>query len=346
MNNNRLNIDDFLRKSADGGVIIDVRTPAEYELGHIEGAHNIPLFSNEERIVVGTIYKRVGKDKAVEKGLEFVGGKMVNMVRRAKEIAAGRTIYLYCWRGGMRSGSVAWLFMTAGIRCYVLDGGYKKYRGEFVNIVSRFKDKLIVIGGPTGAGKTEILSKMASLGEQVIDLEGLACHRGSAFGGIGMQNQPNNETFTNKLSDILRHFDHNKRIWCEGESVSIGKVFLPDIFYNLMQESPYVYVDMPSNIRLNRIEKEYGCFDIQPIIDSFVKITKRMGGQNIKAALEFLNAGDIRSAAALALDYYDRGYNKSIFSRNADTIIKVSLDRDDPMENATKIIGAINNITK
>lgn len=318
---------------AKTGVIIDVRSPSEFKAGHIEGAYNIPLFSDSERAVVGTIYKQVGKEEAVEKGLEFVSVKMVAMVKAAKELSVGRKVFVYCWRGGMRSNSVAWLFTTTGMRCSVLKGGYKGYRSQFDGLVEQFNGKLLVLGGPTGGGKSAILHQLSKLGEQVIDLEGLANHKGSVFGFVG--EQPTTETFINKIHYELSKFDPTKRIWCEGESKAIGSVYIPEAFYLLMRQSKYIYMDIPKEARLDRIMREYGDMPIDELKICFAKITQRMGGQNVKAANEAMDKGEIRNAAALALDYYDKGYKKSVYSSRDESMIDtVEFEKDDILNNS------------
>ena len=195
-------------------VVIDVRTPAEFEQGHIEGAINIPLFTNEERVVVGTLYKKVGKDAAIDKGLEFVGLRMASMVKQARKLYNGKPLLLYCWRGGMRSNSVAWLFTNAGLESHTVVGGYKSYRREFGLCLQ--KDwKFIVVGGSTGSGKTDVLKALESTGNQVVDLEGLAHHKGSSFGAIGERPQPSTEHFENKIFETMLRFDINKPVWIE-----------------------------------------------------------------------------------------------------------------------------------
>lgn len=332
----KLGVEEFLKDSKKG-VVIDVRSPSEFEVGHIEGAYNIPLFSDSQRAVVGTIYKQAGKQEAVDKGLEFVSTKMVDIVKQARELSGGRRIFVYCWRGGMRSNSMAWLFSTAGMKTSLLEGGYKAYRSQLDLSVERFKGQLIVLGGPTGGGKTAVLHQLKRLGEQVIDLEGLANHRGSVFGNVGKQ--PTTETFINKLHYELSLLDTNKRIWCEGESKAIGSVFIPESFFDLMHKSRYLYMDVPVEDRLDRVMDDYSEISIDILKECFTKITKRMGGQNVKAALEAIESGDVRFAASLALDYYDKGYKNSIYSSRDESTIKiVECESGDPLKNALKLI--------
>ena len=176
-------------------VVLDVRSPSEFAQGHVPGAINLPLFDDAQRADIGTIYKNSGKDAAVLRGLRHAGLKMADLVVQAKAIAEGRnSVLVHCWRGGMRSQSVGWLLRTAGMDPLVLDGGYKAFR-QFARATFEVPWNLRVISGLTGAGKTRVLLLLKDVGEQVVDLEGLANHRGSAFGGIGQPNQPSTEQF-------------------------------------------------------------------------------------------------------------------------------------------------------
>lgn len=332
-----LMVNDFLKQSEEG-VIVDVRTPAEFNQGHITGAVNIPLFSDEERVIIGTLYKKQGKDVAVEKGLEFVGPKMASFVKEAKKIAQEKTIFIYCWRGGMRSGSMAWLFRTAGLKVKRLTGGYKAYRTSFLEDVLTRGWKMIVLGGPTGCGKTEILHRLKEQHEQVLDIEGLANHKGSAFGALGQMEQPTTEQFVNLLHVALRNMDPALPVWCEGESISIGRVYIPKELYEIMQNSPFIYLTLPVELRLNRLMDEYGKFDISELTDSFKRIERRLGGQHAKAAIEYLQNGNIREAARIALSYYDKSYNRAISEhRNID--YRLETETDSPEEAVQLLIG-------
>lgn len=329
-------VNDFLKQS-DEGIIVDVRTPAEFKLGHIAGAVNIPLFSDEERVIIGTLYKKQGKDIAVEKGLEFVGPKMASFVKEAKKLSKGKTIFIYCWRGGMRSGSMAWLFRTAGLPVRRLTGGYKAYRSSFLEEVLTQPWQIRVLGGPTGCGKTDILHQLAAKGEQVLDLEGLANHKGSAFGALGEEDQPTTEQFINLLHHEFLKFDTNRVVWCEGESMSIGRVYIPKELFEMMQAAPFIYLNLPVETRLKRLVKDYGQFSMEELAESFLKIERRLGGQHLKAAICYLEEGNLTEAARIGLHYYDKGYDRAIREKRI-VACHLEVETDDPAETANLLL--------
>lgn len=336
--NDTLPLNSFLEE-AKKGIIIDVRTPAEFEAGHIPGAVNLPLFSNEERAEVGTLYVQVSREKAFERGLEFVGPKMAGFVRTARKIADGKPLLIYCWRGGMRSNSMAWLMRSAKLEAATLIGGYKAWRAGFSELLSENKWKFIVLGGYTGCGKTELLCELSSRGEQVIDLEGLANHKGSAFGHIGENKQPSTEHFGNLLHNTLRQFSPCKSVWLEGESPSIGRVFITDDFLKPMSASPFINYSIPTECRLERLKNMYGTASKEVLIASFEKIRGRLGGQNANEAISLLENGDIKGAAAIALVYYDKTYNHCFKSYpDKRKVILLEMDEDNIAKAADKLL--------
>ncbi|MCT4615921.1 MAG: tRNA 2-selenouridine(34) synthase MnmH [Marinifilaceae bacterium] len=334
--NYSIDIEDFLKESKEG-IIIDVRTPAEYEEAHIPNAINIPLFSNEERVEVGIRYKHNGKDSAVLLGLEKVGPKLASFVKTAKRIAKNKCLYLYCWRGGMRSNSMAWLFSTSGLQVRVLDGGYKNYRSHIRENFSKAA-KLVILGGMTGSGKTEILLEMEKRGEQVIDLEGIANHKGSVFGALGQYEQPSSEQFENNLAERWNEMDLTKPIWLEDESNSIGSVWINHVLFKKMRESLVIKIEMPMKYRLERLVKEYAVFGAEKLASLLSKIERRLGGQNLKLALDLLKEENYEKVAEISLRYYDKAYNHGIEKRDPKTIKSIDLENNDAQLNAEKII--------
>ncbi|WP_421921097.1 tRNA 2-selenouridine(34) synthase MnmH [Marinifilum sp.] len=325
--------------------IIDVRTPAEFKEGHIPGAFNIPIFTNEERVLVGTKYKRESKDAAVLLGLELVGSKLTSFVNAAMEYAVQKEIMVHCWRGGMRSGSMAWLFETAGCKVYVLEGGYKAYR-RYIRQQFTEKSELLVLGGMTGSGKTAVLHEMKKLGAQILDLEGIAHHKGSVFGSLGQLEQPSNENFENLLANVWLDLDPNQAIWIEDESKSIGSVWINDALFRRMRQSDVIQIQVPKSERIKRLVKEYACFDAEVLAQMILKIGKRLGGQNVTLATESLVKGDYATAANISLNYYDKAYKHGLSKREGQTIHYLELDKDDPKENAKKVIAYYNSLKK
>ncbi len=292
--------------------IIDVRSPGEFAEGHIEGAINLPLFSDAERVRVGTIYTKVGKPEAIELGLSIVGPKMSDLAKKAKSLAVGGKLKVHCWRGGMRSDKLAWLFELVGLDVIVLEGGYKAYRQQLLtDFVSL--NHLIVLHGPTGCGKTDVLKSLKSHGEQVIDIERRANHKGSAFGALGLGEQPNTAQFQNRLHADLLALDFEKRIWIESESLSIGKVYLPQTLWETMNRTDVIEIEVPKKIRAQRIVQEYGCLPKSDLEDSIRKIQSRFGGNRVKEALELLAVDRLEEVVLLLLQYYDSTY---LFSKN------------------------------
>ncbi len=312
----KLTAEEFIRKMK-GNTVLDIRTPAEYEEGHLPDAISFPLFSDEERVLVGTLYKQKGRDLAVLKGLELVGPKLKDFVVQAGKFEG--PLYLYCWRGGMRSGSMAWLLHTAGMEVNVLEGGYKAYRAYGRQLISDGL-KLIMLSGPTGSGKTEILHEIAALGHQVLDLEGLANHRGSSFGGIGQPPQPGTEQFTNLIFEKITNFDLTQPIWVEGESQTIGRVFILEELFSRMNSCPTIRIDPPKSERIERLVRDYACFPVEELQLSIEKISKRLGGQNTKDTLDALHFGDYHKVVNITLAYYDKSYDFSMARRETEMI--------------------------
>ncbi len=319
--------------------LLDVRTPAEFERGHIPGALNFPLFSNEERVIIGTLYKQEGKDAAVQKGLEIVGPKLADFAKQAKKLAKNKEIMLHCWRGGMRSGSMAWLLETAGLRPKVLVGGYKAYRQSIFKTFDERKLKLKILSGRTGSGKTLILQAMQQKGHQIIDLEGLANHKGSSFGAIGESPQPKTEHFENLLHQAIMSLDPSQTIWVENESRGIGSVYIPEGFWNQMLQAPIVNISIPDKNRLDILTEIYVNKDSKLLVEAFSRIQRKIGGLNYKLAIEALQANDYRKAAQYALLYYDKAYNYGLESKKtARSITTIDFDYFDADRIAEELV--------
>ncbi len=334
----RLDIAAFL--PATGALpVLDVRSPGEFAQGHIPGAVSFPLFTDDERAKVGTRYKQIGKDSAFILGLEFVGPKMAVFVKQALKLAPDKRIAVHCWRGGQRSGSMAWLLQGAGFEVVTLIGGYKTYRQWVLDYFSAPQLDIRVVGGPTGTGKTKIIHALRALGEQTIDLEALAHHKGSAFGFIGEQPQPTVEQFENDLHRVLGTIDPGRRVWVENESRSIGRVFIPDGFWKNMKAAPLLHINIPYEARMDNLLADYVLEDTENLQLAFDKIATKLGGLRHKNALEALQNGDFRSAAAIALEYYDKTYQHCLDNNISPDIRVRNFDSGDPTEIARALIA-------
>lgn len=333
---NKISIQSYF-ETRENIPLIDVRSPAEFEKGHIPGAINLPLFENEERAKVGTLFKQSGKLNAILKGLEIVGPKQAEMAKRAIKISKNNKLNIHCWRGGMRSESVAWLLNLAGLECAVLEGGYLTYRRY---IKSKFSKpwEFIIIGGMTGSGKTDLILNLAKKNKQTIDLEGLANHKGSAFGGIGKGNQPSTEQFENNLYEKFLGLEINREIWIEDESKSVGRVSIPDEVFLNMRKSRVVEIKMNKEWRIKRLVKEYARLDTEHLTGAILRIQKRLGGLNTKICLKAIKTGDFEKAIELVLMYYDKAYQKGLTFRETKSILPFQITSKDFEKNAELLL--------
>lgn len=311
----RKHVVDFLQDLNDA-LLLDVRSPAEYAHAHIPNAISFPLFSDEERKVVGTAYKQESREKAIKIGLDYFGPKMRKMVEEVEKLQAGdtRKVLVHCWRGGMRSGGVAWLLDLYGFKVTTLDGGYKAFRNWVLNQFT-LNYRIKIIGGYTGSGKTEILRELKRNGEQTVDLEQLASHKGSALGGIGLPPQPSQEMFENLLALELSRLDRTKTVWLEDESQRIGDRNIPNDLMAQMKEGPVYFLDIPFEKRLDYLLLEYGKLPVEKMVNGIIRIKKRLGGLETKNAINHLIEGETRKSFEILLRYYDRWYDKGMTDR-------------------------------
>ena len=349
----KIDIDNFIIEtsasigsSLRSSITIDVRSPAEFEHAHIPHALNLPLFDNEQRALIGTTYKKQSREAAIKVGLPLFGAKMLPMIETVEAWIKDRqkendltkpTIYVHCWRGGMRSAAVAWLLDLYGYKVIQLIGGYKAYR-NWVLAQFTIPYSLKVLGGYTGSGKTEILHALQEKNYAVIDLEGLAHHKGSAYGAIGQLPQPSQEMFENIVAEKLLEVNKKqKSIWIEDESQRIGTVLIPTPLFHLMRNSTCYFMTIPFEQRLNFIVEGYGSFDQKSLIEATMRIQKRLGGLETKTAIDFITAGALKEAFSILLKYYDKWYEKNAKNEVLPTIelIPVSSETVDPVHNAS-----------
>ncbi len=325
--------------------IIDVRSPGEYDKGHIPGAFNIPLFSDEERAHVGTIYKQKGQDKAIELGYTYVNPKLQWFLDESLKFAPTKNVVVHCWRGGMRSHAFAEHLEKNGFpEVKVISKGYKAFR-NFVLAAFDCQVDLKVIGGYTGSGKTHILHSLKDLGCQTIDLEGCACHKGSAFGSIGEKTQPTVEQFENNLFDHWRKLEFNRPVYIEDESHNIGAVKMPINLYNKIRTAKVYFLDLPKEDRARALVQDYAAIDDEKLKISILKITRRLGGLVTNEAIEALNNKDYFKVAMLALNYYDKAYMRGVLSRDSSKTFYLKLPDSNPHKNALFIKDEIEGST-
>jgi tRNA 2-selenouridine synthase len=322
--------------STDEIKLVDLRSPSEFTLGAMPGAINLPLFDDVERAEVGTIYKQTGKIEAVQRGLEIVATKIPDFLNQLYQLAGNRRrILLHCWRGGMRSGSVAKMLRYTGVDAKVLTGGYKEYRKQVLGLIDKFADhpKLVLIGR-TGSGKTQLLRKLKQQNLPVIDLEWLAMHRGSAFGDIHMPSaQPTQQNFENQLASDYFKVRQHRLIAVEIEQ-NIGQIHMPAKLRTNVYASPMVLVERSVDSRVNRLVEDYApnWNDVsrRAFIDRLEMLRHLLSTeiyQNISAAIQ---SGQLQIAARLMLEHrYDKVYDKGIARRTPQIVAKFDLDHNE-----------------
>ena len=334
-------INDFLAESHTE-LIVDVRSPVEFLKGHVPGAVNIPLFEDNERAEIGLLFKQQGKDSAVSRGLEIVSPKMVSLVNRVKALSKNKKVYVYCFRGGMRSSSFTWLMNTSGLRAKLLKGGYKTYRNYVLHSFEQEKH-LVLLGGKTGSGKTGIIRHLSSLSIQTIDLEGLAHHKGSAFGAINEEKQRPQQNFEHVLYEAFRHLNPSQRIVLEDEAKSIGFNRLPHALWLQMKQATIIKLEIPFELRVQQLVDDYATADPNELKSCIKKISQQLGPLHTKLCLQCLEQNNFHEVARLSLSYYDKAYDFQ-YEKKQQRIIPVFSDTIDVAVNAQKIKQIIDTL--
>jgi tRNA 2-selenouridine synthase len=346
----RVPISEFLALAQENPVF-DARSPSEYKHAHIPGAHSLPIFTDEQRAEIGTTYKQDSTNKAIKIGFSHFGlqlNEYIDKVEKVISITSARKVLVHCWRGGMRSGAMAWLLDFYGYDVVLLDGGYKSYR-NYVLQQFDLPFQFTIVGGHTGSGKTEILLNLKSKGEAVIDLEGIASHKGSSFGALGMNEQPTQEQFENNVHQELSkyytidsegNFNQPKNIWIENESQRIGLVNIPKALFLNLEESTLINIEIPFEERLKFITQYYGQFSNEQLVSATMRIQKRLGGLETKNAINFLLEKNTEECFRILLSYYDRQYTSA--SKRIVRIPKsVQAATIDPVQNAQLLLNSI-----
>ena len=370
----KITIEEFL-SLAKQYPVLDVRSPGEYTHAHIPSAHSMPLFTDEERKQVGTAYKQQSREAAIKIGLDFFGVKMRKMVEEVEALLVVRCsltdesgsattndqrttsniVLVHCWRGGMRSAAVAWLLDMYGFKVYLLAGGYKSYR-KWVLLQFEKDYNFNIIGGYTGSGKTLLLHELENQGKIIIDLEGLANHKGSAFGAIENKPQPGQEMFENLLSQSLlvarcslqdgtdsgtNNGQRSTCIYIEDESQRIGNLQIPMPLWHTMRKSPVLYMDISFEARLDYITEDYGKQKKEMLKEAILRIQKRLGGLETKNAIKFLEENNYAACFRILLSYYDKWYHKGLHNReNISSLLnKIPCAGVDTKTNAQKLLS-------
>lgn len=294
-------------------LMVDVRTPLEFAEDHLPGAINVPLLSNDDRVEIGTLYKQQGPHTARIRGLELTAARFPAIVAEIAENAAGRPIVAYCWRGGLRSKTVVEILDLTGYCAFQLAGGHKAFRNLVVEYFNTFVPPapLIVLHGMTGIGKTTFLELLRGRGHAIIDLEGLACHRGSAFGSLGLsQDHLTQKSFETELWQAFRSTAPGKPIIIEGESRRIGKLFLPGNLYDVMRDSIKVWCTASMETRVARLIEEYGKPEYREGMSvALDRIVKKLGGDNHRELTGHLERWELEPfMRGLMERYYDKNY--------------------------------------
>jgi tRNA 2-selenouridine synthase len=341
-----LSPEEFLNKfDNEKPLLIDARSEKEYIHAQIPGAVNIPLLNNEHRHLVGIEYKKNGREAAVSLGFELVGPHFHKFIKKADELSKKKEAMIYCWRGGMRSSIMAWVLSMAGYKISLLKGGYKSFRNL---ILSQFAipRQILILGGHTGCGKTELLKELNKLGQSIVDLEDLANHKGSAFGSLGLPEQPSNEHFENLLGCILRRMTHEKLIWVEAESHSIGRVKIPDDFFDQLQNAPLIEIIASRQYRMKRIKDEYCIFPKEQLAGCTEKLSKRLGNQRLSEALSALSDRRFDDWLEILMDYYDKTYLHSLNERKPRQKSTMTIDDSDDLHTIAERLIALSGKIK
>lgn len=334
----KIEIEDFVAIFKEN-LVLDVRSPGEFTHAHIPTAYSLPLFTDEERKVVGTAYKQESKEKAIKIGLDYFGPKMRVMVEEVENLvkSGNKKILVHCWRGGMRSGGVAWLLDLYGFEVYQLTGGYKAYRNWVLSQFEKPYD-ITILSGNTGSGKTPLLHELEKSGMQMVDLEALAHHKGSALGGINQPPQPSQEMFENLLAEKLSAKNLEKNILLEDESQRIGNVNIPNVLWQKMKISELLYLQIPFEERLKYLVEEYGKLHFEELKSAILRIQKRLGGLETKNAIQYLEDQNLSGCFGILLRYYDRWYEKGLKAKEKGEVIKIEGESVSVKANAQKII--------
>ncbi len=321
----KISIREALQKYQEGALFIDTRTPKEFAEDCLPCAINVPILNNEERVIVGTLYKQVSQEKAIDVGMDFYK-KNIPSILKAVEPYKEKTLIIHCWRGGLRSKTIAALLESLHYTVYHPQGGYKAYRTYIQEMLATYnlKPKIVVLYGLTCSGKTALLRQFPN----AIDLEELAGHRGSMYGGIGITSKTQ-KNFDNNLLQQLEKLQDKKYILVEGESRRIGDVFIPDFFFTVMQKAIKIRIGRSMQKRVEAAVAEY--LNTEEKVVEFKEITtmirKNMSTKTKQEIISLLDQKHYAKAAELLFtEYYDPMYEHTL----KDMKFAASINNDDP----------------
>lgn len=332
-------------------IFVDTRSPSEFLQGHIPGARNLPILEDEERAIVGTLYKQTGPEEARRIGLEMVSGKLPHIVSSVESFRkSGADIVVYCWRGGMRSRSVVTILDLMGIPSTQLFGGYKAYRQYIRDSLTAFDfhQQIVVLCGSTGVGKTTALLRLHGMGFPVLDLEGLANHRGSAFGQVGLGLPATAQTFDSQLWDLLQRYKDCPYLLVECESKRIGNVYLPETLHSRIKTGTRILLHASIAVRVQRLISEYTQADIihgsEEIRSSILSLQRKLGKRKIAEMISLFDDGCLEELVRILLvDYYDPLYGyESCKSENYALVV----DMEDMDAGVAELQVYLNNLER
>jgi len=318
--------------------LIDVRSPQEYLDDHIPGALNVPLLNNQHRHEVGLCYKQEGKAAAIALGHQLISPLEPMLLDQIKSCAPNNQLRLYCARGGLRSHKMAEFLSQNGFEVKLVKGGYKRYRQEVLSTIAQFT-QILILSGYTGSGKTQVLQAIKAKGAQVLDLEALAHHKGSAFGHLGMPIQNSSAQFHNDIYEVLKTLDPNKILWVENESFIIGKVHMPAPLWQNMQTAKVIAYQIPVEERVKLIIEAYGQFPKSQLMERVVKLSKRLGHEMAQQICEYIAADQLEKAVPPLLKYYDKAYTMGRVKRAQAPYMQVDFDHFDANAIAEQLLN-------
>lgn len=319
-----ITLEQALAMRDKGALLVDARSPDEFAEATIPGAVNVAVLDNAERTEVGTLYKQTGKRQARLRGVELVAPKIPSMIRQIARLQAETfmPVVVFCWRGGMRSLALTQFLELAGIPARQLSGGHKGFRRHVLEYFDHGRwARMLVLRGLTGVGKTCCLHRLAERGYPVVDLEGLANHRGSAFGNLGLAPQPGQKMFESLLWDELRKTSCDDYILAEGESRHIGRVALPPRVYDALQIETSIWLHAPLPFRVRNILADYPAVDRlkQEFVLPIRALKDKLGKETVNRYLELLeNSRWAELVSELMVNYYDPLYRHTLPDRRVE----------------------------